>query len=104
MLCLVVALITLTTNCYGKVDHAVYIQPEQIHLSLGASYDQMVVTWVTFNQTTDSTVWFGQKRMDNVAYGTQTFFQDSGSEKRSMYIHRVYLEDLKVSSSPLAYI
>ena len=87
------------TAVNGKVDRAVYIQPEQIHLSLGSSYDKMVVTWTTFDKTNDSTVWFGEKKLDRVAYGQQTLFQDSGSEKRSMYIHRVYLTGLKVNQS-----
>ena len=56
---------------------------------------QMVVTWTTFDQTSNSTVYFGTGSLDKVAYGHQTKFIDGGNEKRQMFIHRVYLDHLK---------
>ncbi|KAH9397162.1 Acid phosphatase type 7 [Tyrophagus putrescentiae] len=101
-------LILLTTTIFIN-DHvceeeplyrAVYVQPEQIHLSLGGNPHQRVLTWTTFNRTSRSTVWYGTERLNKVAYGDHgTLFTDGGPEKRSMYIHRVYLNDLEPNTT-----
>ncbi|XP_054165988.1 acid phosphatase type 7-like [Oppia nitens] len=76
--------------------HIIYSQPQQIHLSLGPSKSDIIVTWVTFNQTESSLVKFGNCQLDKWALpGSATLFTDSGPEKRQMYIHRVIINDLK---------
>ena len=117
--------IILVTILFSGLAYAdwkpVYVQPQQIHLSLGGwstifivflatnkvyfvSFNvldnprSMVVTWVTFDKTFKSTVWYGTDKLDQVAYGTPshgTLFTDGGPAKRTMYIHRVYINDLK---------
>jgi hypothetical protein len=55
----------------------------------------MIVTWVTLNEVNDSIVEYGQFDMfDKRAIGSVSIFQDSGSEQRREYIHRVVLSDL----------
>ncbi len=55
----------------------------------------MIVTWVTLNEVNDSIVEYGQLDMfDKRAIGSVSIFQDSGSEQRREYIHRVVLSDL----------
>jgi len=55
----------------------------------------MIVTWVTLNEVNDSIVEYGQLDMfDKRAIGSVSIFQDSGSEQRREYIHRVVLRDL----------
>ena len=55
----------------------------------------MIVTWVTFDPTANSTVEYGIDNLDNSAVGTSTLFVDGGTEKRKLYIHRVTLKNLK---------
>lgn len=69
-------------------------QPEQIHLSYGATPDRMIVTWVTMDPVSSSAVEYGQDKLDKIEYGTQDLFTDGGFEKRKMTIHRVLLSNL----------
>ena len=55
----------------------------------------MIVTWVTLNEVNDSIVEYGQTDVfEKRATGSVSIFQDSGSEKRREYVHRVVLRDL----------
>lgn len=55
----------------------------------------MIVTWVTLNAVNDSVVEYGLDDMfDQRATGSVSVFQDSGSERRIEYIHRVVLRNL----------
>jgi len=90
----------LLTLCSGS---AVYDpQPQQVHLSLGSKASEIVVTWLTTNHTPDSVVEYGsQHELFNLnlkSEGTSQLFTDGGSEKRTMYIHRVFLKNLKTQS------
>ncbi|CAF4821399.1 unnamed protein product, partial [Rotaria magnacalcarata] len=77
-------------------DDPIFGQPEQIHISYGRDPTLMIVTWVTLNQINESVVEYGQDDMfDLRATGNVSIFQDSGSEKRREYIHRVVLNNLK---------
>jgi hypothetical protein len=60
-----------------------------------ADETQMIVTWLTFDLTKTSTVWYGIDKLDNVTHGTVHKFIDGGDEKRHMFIHRVTLKGLK---------
>ena len=71
-----------------------YFQPEQIHLSYGVSPYEMMVTWVTMDDTFESVVVYGTSRLDRKSYGTRHKYVDGGSEHRVLYIHRVRLENL----------
>ena len=56
----------------------------------------MVVTWVTMNYFNQSVVEYGQNAiLDKRATGWVSVFQDSGSEQRKEYIHRVVLQGLQ---------
>lgn len=54
----------------------------------------MVVTWVTFNQTSSSTVEYGFDDLENNKNGISWRFIDGGNESRVLYIHRVVLDHL----------
>lgn len=83
----------------GSVTYSqeILTQPEQIHLSYGSTPSEMVITWVTLNQTYTSLVEYGfydgQLKMKTVS-GSQKRFEDGGDEKRKIYVHRVHLTDL----------
>ena len=64
----------------------------------------MTVTWVTFNSTRDTIVEYGVGGLTMSASGTQSRFEDGGSMKRVMYIHRVTLKDLKALTVYSEYI
>ncbi|XP_066529531.1 acid phosphatase type 7 [Hoplias malabaricus] len=75
----------------------IWSQPEQVHLSYPGVKGSMVITWTTVNKT-DSAVEYslwGGKLFSQTAKGNSTVFVDGGSEKRTMYIHRVSLTDLR---------
>ncbi|CAH2041217.1 unnamed protein product, partial [Iphiclides podalirius] len=57
--------------------------------------NDIVVTWSTFNDTIESRAQYGVNEMDKEALGHSKLFTDGGPEKRSQWIHRVLLKDLK---------
>lgn len=59
----------------------------------------MVVTWNTDNRTEQSKVWYGVDSLDQVAEGVQTEFTDGGPSRRTNYVHRVYLSNLKPNTT-----
>ncbi|KAK6040951.1 Ser/Thr phosphatase family protein [Cooperia oncophora] len=68
-----------------------YGQPEQIHLSLGASPTEVVVTWLTFDDTEKSLVNYGlitDKKLEKVSEGLCSEFIDTPKSKMKRYIHR----------------
>ncbi|CAF1640020.1 unnamed protein product [Adineta ricciae] len=77
-------------------DDPVFGQPEQIHISYGLDPSLMVVTWITMNPVNDSIVEYGENGVLNQrATGNVSIFQDSGTEKRREYVHRVVLRNLQ---------
>ncbi|KAL7632302.1 UNVERIFIED_CONTAM: hypothetical protein RMT77_017407 [Armadillidium vulgare] len=72
-------------------------QPQQIHLALGEQENEIVVTWVTTRKTNDSVVNYGpvDEGFSFTKKGLSTQFQDGGELRRTMYIHRVHLQDLQ---------
>ncbi|KAI1284906.1 Purple acid phosphatase 21 [Halotydeus destructor] len=84
----------LTICAHGYSD----VQPQQVHLSLGGNPTEMMVTWVTMDATVgNATVEFGESSefgFSESRTGSSSKFTDGGSEKRSMYIHRVLLDGL----------
>ncbi|XP_039756844.1 acid phosphatase type 7 isoform X1 [Pararge aegeria] len=75
-----------------------YCQPEQVHLSFGTQSNDMVVTWTTYNDTQESRVQYGELDMDEEAVGGSTLFTDGGKLRRTMWIHRTLLPDLKFNT------
>lgn len=57
--------------------------------------DEMMVTWVTVNKTTQSAVEYGLSGLNMQTLATQSAFVDGGLEKRIIYIHRALLQKLK---------
>uniref|UniRef100_A0A915K6E1 Purple acid phosphatase N-terminal domain-containing protein n=1 Tax=Romanomermis culicivorax TaxID=13658 RepID=A0A915K6E1_ROMCU len=55
----------------------------------------LIATWVTFNNTNESTVEYGEGNLVRSKSGYRTKFVDSGPQKRELYIHRVILDDLE---------
>ncbi|CAH2208225.1 jg223 [Pararge aegeria aegeria] len=58
----------------------------------------MVVTWTTYNDTQESRVQYGELDMDEEAVGGSTLFTDGGKLRRTMWIHRTLLPDLKFNT------
>jgi hypothetical protein len=79
-----------------KLTSYVSYQPEQVHLALGETPDQMVVTWSTMEDPGESVVEYGINGMVQTEYGESKLFVDGGPEKHSQYIHKVVLKDLEV--------
>ncbi|XP_071535024.1 acid phosphatase type 7 isoform X2 [Panulirus ornatus] len=69
-------------------------QPQQIHIAIGESAQDMVITWTTPSETSLSVVEFGRESLNDSAHGIALSFTDGGSEHRKMWIHRVTLKDL----------
>ncbi|XP_003740287.1 acid phosphatase type 7 [Galendromus occidentalis] len=97
-LCLLLS-VSATVAALTDYDDEDYPQPEQIHLSLGADETQMIVTWVTQAPTNHSVVEYGLSggsglKFTRRASGYSTLYQDFGSERRKLYIHRAVLKKL----------
>lgn len=69
-------------------------QPQQIHIAVGDTNQDMVITWLTPSETPSSVVKFGTSDMNTVVEGTFQKFTDGGLEHRTMWIHRVVLKNL----------
>lgn len=95
---LIVILVIKITLGLRPTRQAFWYQPEQIHLSYGASPYEIVVTWSTFDKTPNSTVEFGLGKMTTNATGSSKRFVDGGREKRTQYIHKVKLSNLQANS------
>jgi len=67
-------------------------RPEQVHLALGRSTAEMVVSWVTLADTPVSSVYYGAGAIDSVANGTTSTYTMAGWVGR---IHSVVLTGLK---------
>ena len=78
-----------------RLPHCWSIASLDIHHCLSVDPSLMVVTWVTLNQINDSVVEYStDTSLNSRATGTVSVFQDSGSEKRREYVHRVVLRNL----------
>ncbi|XP_005177289.2 acid phosphatase type 7 isoform X2 [Musca domestica] len=90
--------LTAQANLEKRLDAAaVYFQPEQIHLSYGENVYEYVVTWSTRDNTKASVCKYGVGNLTNIAnnkYGPSKF-TDGGKAKKTQYIHRVSLKNLK---------
>ncbi|KAE9417406.1 hypothetical protein Angca_009148, partial [Angiostrongylus cantonensis] len=73
-------------------------QPEQIHLSLGGSTTEMVITWLTFSDTEKTLVNYGlitDKKLPSIVEGKCSEFSEPSKRKnRIRYIHRAVLTGL----------
>ncbi|XP_070578904.1 acid phosphatase type 7-like [Ptychodera flava] len=74
-------------------------RPEQIHLSWTGINTEMIVTWSTFNTTSQSTVEYGINQLNFAVNGTSTKFVDGGKEHRTQFIHRVKITELQANQT-----
>ncbi|KAK8730487.1 hypothetical protein OTU49_008037 [Cherax quadricarinatus] len=74
-------------------------QPQQVHISIGESNLDMVITWLTVNETPSSVVEFGTTDLSNSTLGSRKEFTDGGDEHRQMWIHRVTLKTLQPNTT-----
>jgi len=89
----------------ASIDAQVFVQPEQIHLSYGGDPSLMWVTWVTFDDiATPPLAEIGQGALTDTVKGTTTKFVDGGSEKRTIYVHRVLFDKLKAGQNYLYHV
>lgn len=87
-----VLLIIVAVQICGGTD---WHQPEQTHIAAGASPDQMIITWSTFNATTDSTVQYGSDgKFEHKTFGSAHKWVDQGPEQKVQFIHKVTLTGL----------
>ncbi len=70
------------------------LQPEQIHLSYGASQTQMIVTWTTLDRVNESIVQYGVDQLNYKATGTVKEFKNSFFFARITWIHSVLINNL----------
>ncbi|XP_013069245.2 acid phosphatase type 7-like [Biomphalaria glabrata] len=75
-------------------------QPNQLHIAYGDDLSKMIISWSTVNDT-DSIVKYGLTvdSLTLIQKGNESMFVDGGNEKRTQYIHRVDLVDLKPNTT-----
>lgn len=78
----------------GGASSEYYYQPEQIHISYGATTSQMIITWSTLNHVNETVVEYGINKLDNTASGTARVFNNGGSTQRETQVHQVLLNGL----------
>lgn len=69
-------------------------QPQQVHIAIGETNQDIVVTWVTPDATNSSVVNFGTDGLTQRAEGYASEFRDGGLEHRTISVHRVALRNL----------
>ncbi|XP_064480841.1 acid phosphatase type 7-like [Ornithodoros turicata] len=85
------SLVFIAFSVVAQGKHVTYTQPQQVHLSYGASPAEVMVTWVTFSPTNVSTVEYGPWVFEQRVRGTVTEFKVA---RRTLFVHRVLLTKL----------
>ncbi|XP_040575753.1 acid phosphatase type 7 [Lepeophtheirus salmonis] len=77
-----------------------YFTPEQIHLSLTDSKQSMLVTWVTWNQTSSyANYGLSPQNLTQTASGSSNIFYTSQDSSRHEYIHKVKMSELRPNTT-----
>ncbi|KAK7074236.1 hypothetical protein SK128_015058 [Halocaridina rubra] len=84
------ALVNSIDNQYSTIDY----QPQQIHIAIGETSHEMVITWLTPSEAPLSLVEYGIGEINRTEEGVAQMFRDGGTEHRVMWIHRVVLQNL----------
>lgn len=82
----------LLTSAENRIDD---YQPQHVHIVIGETSKDMVITWTTFTDTPSSVVEYGNAGLTQTATGSSTQFTDGGTEHRNLWMHRVILKDLQ---------
>ncbi|KAJ8927178.1 hypothetical protein NQ314_020454 [Rhamnusium bicolor] len=75
-----------------------WYQPEQVHIAYGDNIFEIVVTWSTFNDTSNSIVEYGIGGLVLQEEGVSKIFVDGGDTRHTQYIHKVILRNLTPDS------
>ncbi|KAI6224061.1 Purple acid phosphatase [Aphelenchoides besseyi] len=71
-------------------------QPEQIHLAYGGAPSRMSITWVTFDDTEDSFVQYGENgKLGRTVRATISRFVDGGKARSVRYVHRALIKGIQ---------
>lgn len=71
------------------------LESTPLHSSVPERSTVLTVTWVTEKETPSSAVQFGQVNFTQTVVGAASKFVDGGTLKRTIYVHRATLNDLK---------
>ncbi|XP_066983960.1 acid phosphatase type 7-like [Macrobrachium rosenbergii] len=69
-------------------------QPQQVHIAIGETNDEMVISWVTMDYTPSSIVEFGTDALKTRVESFPKNFTNLGFELRVMFMHKVTITNL----------
>lgn len=95
---MIIATIAITLCLFNPIFGVVKYQPEAVHIAYGEKIHDIVITWSTRDDTTESIVEYGINGFALTEHGSSKLFVDGGAKKSKQYFHRVYLRNLTPNS------